>query len=81
MKLSVYCNNQFMHRIPVTSSNIRSVGYDQQSAVLEVEFTSGDVYQYFNVPEHLYRGLMSASSKGQFLNDNIKYGYRYQKAG
>lgn len=68
-----------MQRAPVTSSNIRSVGYDAQLATLEVEFTSGEVYQYFNVPEHLYRGLMGASSKGQFLNDNIKYSYRYQK--
>ncbi len=69
----------FMHRTPVTSSNIRSIGYDPQSALLEVEFTSGDVYQYFNVPEHLYRGLMNASSKGQFLSDYIRNSYRYQK--
>lgn len=70
-----------MHRIPVTSSNIRSVGYDQQSAVLEVEFTSDDVYQYFDVPQYLYHEFMNASSKGQFLNDYIKYNYRYQKVG
>lgn len=70
-----------MYRTPVTSSNIRSVGYDEQSAVLEVEFTSGDVYQYFDLPQHLYHELMNASSKGQFLNDYIKYSYRYQKVG
>lgn len=68
-----------MHRTSITSSNIRSIGYDPQSVTLEVEFISGDVYQYFNVPEHLYRGLMSASSKGQFLTDYIKHSYRYQK--
>jgi hypothetical protein len=68
-----------MNRIPVSSSNIRSIGYDPQSAVLKVEFTSGDVYQYFDVPEHLYQGLMNASSKGQFLNDYIRHSYRYQK--
>jgi len=68
-----------MHRIQVTSSNIRSIGYDAQSAVLEVEFTSGDVYQYFNVPEYLYQQFFNASSHGQFLNDNIRYNYRYQK--
>ncbi len=70
-----------MHRTPVASSNIRSIGYDSQLAVLEVEFTSGDIYQYFDVPEHLYRGLMNAPSHGQFLNDYIKYSYRYQKIG
>ena len=68
-----------MHRTPVTSLNIRSIGYDPQLAVLEVEFTSGDVYRYFNVPEHLHRELMNASSHGRFLNEYIKYSYRYQK--
>jgi hypothetical protein len=68
-----------MDRIPVSSSNIHSIGYNSQETVLEVEFTSAEIYQYFNVPEHLYRGLMGASSKGQFLNDYIKYNYRYQK--
>lgn len=68
-----------MDRIPVSSTNIRSIGYDQQSSVLEVEFTSGDVYQYFNVSEHLYQQFLYASSHGQFLNDNIRHNYRYQK--
>lgn len=68
-----------MQRTLVSSSNIRSVGYDPQSAILEIEFDSGDVYQYFGVPAHLYGGLMNASSKGQFLNDYIRYSYRYQK--
>jgi len=70
-----------MNRILVSSSNIRSIGYDPQSSILEVEFTSGDIYQYFDVPEHLYHELMSAPSMGQFLNDYIKYSYRYQKVG
>lgn len=68
-----------MHRVSVSSSNIRSIGHDPQSATLEVEFTSGDVYQYFNVPDHLYQQFLHASSHGQFLNDNIRYSYRYQK--
>ena len=68
-----------MYRTPVNSKNIRSIGYDAQSSVLEVEFTSGDVYQYFNVPEHLYQQFLQTSSHGQFLNENIRYNYRYQK--
>ena len=68
-----------MYRNTVISTNIRSIGYDPQSAVLEVEFTSGDVYQYFNVPDHLYQQFLRALSHGQFLNDNIRYSYRYQK--
>lgn len=68
-----------MYRIPVASSNIRSIGYDLQSATLEVEFISNDVYQYFDVPEYLYQQFFHASSYGQFLNDHIRYNYRYQK--
>ncbi|MBU4257283.1 KTSC domain-containing protein [Patescibacteria group bacterium] len=68
-----------MHRTQVASSNIRSIGYDPASSILEVEFTSGDVYQYFNVPKHLYQQFLHASSYGQFLNDYVKYNYRYQK--
>jgi len=70
-----------MQRTPVTSTNIRSIGYDQTSSTLEVEFTSGDIYQYFNVPESLFTGLMMAASKGSFLNDHIRYSYRYQRVG
>ena len=37
-----------MIRQPVSSSNIRSIGYDSMSSTLEIEFHSGGVYQYFN---------------------------------
>lgn len=66
-----------MDRISVRSTNIRSVGYDAGSETLEVEFTSGSIYQYFDVPETEYEGLMSAASKGRYLNQNIKDRYRY----
>ncbi len=68
-----------MQRTSVTSTNISSIGYDPQLATLEVEFASGDVYQYFDVPEHLFQQFLHASSHGQFLNDHIRYNYRYQK--
>lgn len=68
-----------MYRTPVTSSNIRSIGYDQILSILEVEFTSGDIYQYFDVPKNLYQQFLNTSSHGQFLNDIIRYDYRYQK--
>lgn len=75
--LVIYSN--FMNRILVNSSNISSIGYELQTNVLEVEFTSGDVYQYFDIPYHLYENFLQASSHGDFLNDHIRYNYRYQK--
>ena len=68
-----------MEKQHVSSSNIRSIGYDTVTDTLEVEFNSGGVYQYFNVPEATYSALMRASSKGAYVNDNIKDRYRCRK--
>jgi len=68
-----------MNRIPVDSSNVAEIGYDLNTQTLEVQFKEGNVYQYFDVPQGVYEGLMSANSKGQFLNKEIKVNYRYAK--
>ncbi|NMR36041.1 KTSC domain-containing protein [Chryseobacterium aquaticum] len=68
-----------MNRQSVISSNIASIGYDTSSQTLEIEFLNGSVYQYFDVPQHVYNGLMSADSHGQYLAQNIKGVYRYSK--
>ena len=44
---------------------------------LEVEFTNGSVYQYFDVPESEYHNLISAESVGSYLSHQIKDNYRY----
>jgi hypothetical protein len=66
-----------MERTPITSTNIRAAGYDEDSQTLEVEFNSGLVYQYAGVPASEYEGLMNADSKGKYLNANIKNRYSY----
>lgn len=70
-----------MIRDPVASSNIASIGYDPDSETLEVEFTNGSIYQYFNIPTGLHDQLMIAPSKGQFLNLYIKNAYPYSRVG
>lgn len=66
-----------MNRIPVVSSNVASIGYAAESLTLEVEFKSGGVYQYFDVPQAEYLQLIAADSVGTYLNQNIKDCYRY----
>lgn len=61
-----------MQRHPVSSSNIASIGYDLASFTLEIEFNSGRVYQYFDVPEHIHQELMSAGSAGSYFARSIK---------
>jgi len=68
-----------MNREPVESSNLKSVGYDPDTKILEIEFHHGGVYQYFDVPENTHFELMSASSKGKYFHKFIKNVYRYQK--
>ncbi|WP_121056627.1 KTSC domain-containing protein [Microbacterium telephonicum] len=64
-----------MRRHPVTSSVLRSVGYDAATALLEIEFTSGDVYRYFAVPPSVHRALMDADSPGAYFNRHISDRY------
>ena len=68
-----------MERKPVSSSNIASIGYDEATSTLEIEFLNNSIYQYFDVPQHIYQGLMNADSHGQYLAKNIKGVYRYSK--
>jgi len=68
-----------MQRTPVTSQQIKSIGYDPTTATLEVEFTNGAVYQYSAVPAHIHQELMEAESIGKYFNQHIKYGFRYER--
>jgi hypothetical protein len=66
-------------RIPVSSTNLRSVGYDSEALLLEIEFLDGAVYQYFSVPPAVYQDLMAAESKGSFLAKHVRNRYRYRR--
>ena len=70
-----------MQRYSVASSNIASIGYDATTETLEIEFWSGSVYQYYNVPQNVYDHLMAEGSKGRFLNTYIKNAYPYSRVG
>ena len=64
-----------MDRQSVVSSNLAEVGYDPDLETLEVQFKSGGIYQYFNVPAFMYERLMSADLTGRFFNAEIKGHY------
>ena len=62
------------------SSNISRFAYSLDSQVLTVEFKNGGTYNYFDIPEIVFEQMKSASSKGQFLAQQIKVSYRYARA-
>lgn len=68
-----------MERTPVSSSDIASIGYDEDNQILEIEFNSGSVYQYSNVPTSEHDGIMNAGSKGKYFHTNIKNRYSFVK--
>ena len=65
--------------VPVVSSNLSAVGYDEVAGTLYVEFLSGSRYAYYGVPAETYRGLVSADSKGRYLHRFIKGAYAYRR--
>lgn len=70
-----------MERSTIVSSNIASVGYDETTQTLEVEFLNGSIYQYYNFPINMHEQLMQAQSKGQFLHIYIKNAFPYSRVG
>ena len=67
-----------MEMIPVDSSNLSAIGYNYETATLRVDFQNGRSYEYYAVPAELYEGLLSAGSKGKYLDVYIKKaGYSY----
>lgn len=66
-----------MQRVLVESTTLASAGHDARAAVLELQFRNGAVYQYFHVPQRVYRDLLWAQSKGGYFNQNIRGRYPY----
>ncbi len=65
--------------INVQSSNLESVGYDQDNEIVYVRFLNGNVYIYKAVPQWEFENLMNAPSLGSYLNRNIKGAYPYER--
>ena len=60
----------------VSSSAIRSVGYDPASGRMEIVFRSSpEAYVFCRVPQHVFEGLLHAGSKGRYYHDHIKDRY------
>lgn len=67
--------------IPVSSSNIESIGYDVQNEQVYVRFLDGSLYVYKGVPLHEFENLRDAPSLGSYLHRNYKNVYPYERIG
>lgn len=69
-----------MDYVPVSSSTVSAVGYDEESNTLGVRFQNGSEYHYFGVPRDVFDGIQSASSVGRYLDQAIKKaGYSFSR--
>ena len=62
----------------VESTTLVTVSYDDARAVLQLEFCSRAVYQYFSVPAAVHQSLLDASSKGRYFNQAIRGHFQYR---
>ncbi len=67
--------------IPVSSSNIESIGYDEQNQQVFIRFLNGSLYVYKGVPLHEFENLRDAPSLGSYLHRNYKNVYPYERIG
>lgn len=59
-----------MEMKPVTSSNVKSVGYDKSTKQLTVEFNSG-TYTYEGVTPSAYGKIMAHPSTGSAVREAV----------
>lgn len=59
--------------VPVVSQKLKAIGYDAEHERLVAQFQYGkeSVYEYFEVDEMMYEGLVEAESKGSYFGKNI----------
>jgi hypothetical protein len=62
----------------VESSTLATVAYDEAQELLQLEFCSRAVYQYFGVPAVVHRALLGAPSKGRYFNHAIRGRFPYR---
>jgi len=61
-----------LERQSVKSAILRSVGYDDRTKILEIEFRTGLVYQYSGVPAKVYADLMHSDGMGKYFSEKVR---------
>lgn len=68
-----------MKLVPVKSSNIKEVGYDDKTHELFIRFNDDKLYKYPGVPEVFFKELVEAKSVGGYFHAKIKGRFLYSK--
>jgi len=63
------------------SSTLATIAYDTTRELLQLEFNSRALYQYFGVPARVRIALLRAPSKGGYFNQAIRGKFPYSRIG
>ncbi len=66
-----------MTGVHITVTKLRSVRYDQEKGLLEVEHAGG-LCQFQGVPVEVYRELMAAESQEHYFDRHIRLKYKHR---
>ena len=72
-------NGSEMMKATLSSSVIASVAYDAPTKTLQVEFRTGRVYWYLDVPQSEFEALTRAPSAGGYFNHEIRDRYAFRE--
>ena len=61
------------------STVIKKYEYDSENQMLTLEYVSGLIYDYLNVPKIVFDEFRGAFAKGIFLNKHIKGKFEFVK--
>ncbi len=67
-----------MRATAVESTTLVTVSYDDARELLQLEFCSRAVYQYFGVPVGVHQSLLDASSRGRYFNQAVRGRFPYR---
>jgi hypothetical protein len=62
----------------VESITLSVVAYDEAREVLRLQFRSGAIYEYSDVPAGVHAALLNAPSRGGYFNQSIRGRFRYR---
>lgn len=57
---------------PVVSSNIATIGYSREPAVLRIDYLNGGQYAFVGVDAPQWEGFLAADSKGTYFNRELR---------
>ena len=63
----------------VESTIIATVAFDESQALLQLEFRSQEIYQYFGVSAAVHETLLAAPLKGGYFNQAIRPCFQYRR--